>query len=106
MTSTKVQQLQLLQQNLQNVQVQKQQIESQLAELDSALEELSTTEIAYKIVGKIMISSSKEKLVKELEEKKDVFNIRIKNFNQQEDKLRQNLEDLQQEVVKELKEQK
>jgi len=106
MNSNKMQQLRLMQQNLQNVMLQKQQIQNQLIELESALTELKTTAKAYKIIGKIMIASSKEKLTKELQEKKEVQEVRLKNFNRQEEKLQAILEQLQTEAVDELQKSK
>src|SRR3989344_6554754 len=100
---SKVNQLQLLQQNLQSVLAQKQQLQSQLVELESALEQLGSASQAYKIVGKIMISAKKEELTKDLQEKKEVAEIRFKNFNKQEEKLRENLEKTQQEAMQEFK---
>lgn len=102
MSSAKVSQLQVLQQNLQNLLMQKQQLESQLVELNSALTELKTTEKAYKIMGKIMVASSKDDLSHNLTERKEVINIRIKNITKQEESLKKNLEKLQKEVVAEL----
>lgn len=102
MASPKINQLQLLQQNLQNIAAQKQQYENQLIELDSALTELSTTDKAYKIVGKLMIASSQEKLKKELEEKKEVVKMRLHHFTKQEDKLKQSLEEAQQHLIAEM----
>ena len=99
----KVNQLQVLQQNLQNVSLQKQQLHAQVIEIDSALAELKNTSQAYKIVGKIMLASSKEELEKDLLEKKEVVEIRLKNFVQQEEKLQKNIDDLQKEVMEELK---
>jgi prefoldin beta subunit len=103
MNSTKVQQLQLTQQNLQNIITQKQQIESQLAELDSAITELKTTEKAYKILGKIMVSTSKDQLYNDLNEKKEIFSVRLQNFTKQEETLQKSIDGLQKEVVEELK---
>ena len=102
MASPKINQLQLLQQNLQTILMQKQQFQNQIVEYDSALSELKSTEKAYKIVGNIMISTSKEELLHDLQQKKEVAEIRIKNFQQQEDKLKQNLEEIQKEVLAEL----
>ncbi len=104
MTSDKVNQLQLLQQNLHSISMQKQQIESQLTELNSALTEIKTTDKSYKILGKMMIAASKEDLSKDLQEKKDVAEIHLKNFASQEDKLKEQMESLQKEVMKELQE--
>lgn len=98
-----VNQLQLIQHNLQNVQNQKLQMQEHVTELDSALEELKDTKKAYKIVGKIMISTDSKKLSSELKERKDLIDVRLKNFSQQEDKLRKSLEEAQKEMVKDLK---
>lgn len=102
MASTKINQLQLLQQNLQNIAAQKQQYESQLVEIESALTELSTTEKAYKIVGKLMLAASREKLTRELLEKKEVVELRLRHFTKQEDKIKQSLEEAQQQVLAEM----
>lgn len=102
MASTKINQLQLLQQNLQNIAAQKQQYESQLVEIESALTELSTTEKAYKIVGKLMLAGSREKLTRELSEKKEVVELRLRHFTKQEDKIKQSLEEAQQQVLAEM----
>jgi len=106
MASSKIAQLQLLQQNLQNILTQKQQLQNQLIELDSALTELNTTDKAYKIVGKIMLAAPKQELIKDLEEKKEVVSVRIKNFSQQEEKLQNNFEEVQKEVVQEMQAEK
>ncbi len=102
MTSNKIAQLQLLQQNLQNIMAQKQQFQSQLVEVESALSELKKTDKAYKIVGKLMLAASRSELEKELVEKKEVLEVRLKNFTQQEERIQKNFEEQQQEVVKEL----
>jgi len=102
--STKINQLQLLQQNLQNLILQKQQVQNQMLEIESALTELKTTDKAYKIVGKIMLASSKDRLIKNLQEKKEVSEVRIKNFKEQETSLQKNIEEVQKEVMEELKE--
>jgi prefoldin beta subunit len=104
--SDKVQQIQILQQNLQQIGMQKQQIQSQLIEIESAIKELDSTSQAYKIVGKIMIASNKEDLIKDLEEKKETNNVRLKTFVEQENTLKQNIESLQQEIVSEMKKDK
>jgi len=106
MNSNNFEQLQLIQQNLQNVLLQKQQIQTQILEYNSALQELKTTETAYKIVGKIMFAASKEELNKDLNEKKEVAEVRLKNFVQQEQKLQQEMDSLQKEVMEELKQSK
>lgn len=102
MASTKVNQLQLIQQNVQNLSQQKQQLQNQLIELDSALTELQTTDKAYRIIGKIMLAAPQDELSKELIDKKEMTEVRLKNVEKQEEKLNSKVEELQREVMKEL----
>ncbi len=100
---SKAEELQLLQQNLQHLLMQKQHLETQKTEIDSALTELKTTPAAYKIVGKIMISTNKEDLIKDLEEKKELTETRLVNIKKQEDNVKSSLETKQKEMVEEMK---
>jgi len=99
----KVEELQLVQQNLQHILDQKQSIESELTELNSALTELKNTDKAYKIVGKIMIATNKNSLIKDLDEQKNVAETRLKTFSTQEKKIKQQLEKVQKEAMEEMK---
>ncbi|MBI2666214.1 prefoldin subunit [Candidatus Woesearchaeota archaeon] len=98
----KVQQLQLLQKNMENILQQKQQLETQHIELDAALQEVASAEKSYKQVGKILIAVPGDLLRKELQEKKDIVDIRLKNILKQEENLKQKIEEVQKEAVKEL----
>lgn len=103
-TQQKIAQLQLLEQNLQNTLIQKQTFQSQLLELENALEELNkTTETSsYKIIGTIMISSKKEDLKKDLNSKKEILQLRIKNLEKQQEQIKEKATRLQQEVMKDI----
>lgn len=103
MSSTKVQQLQLLQQNIENLALQKQQLQSQLTELDCALGNLHSNTSSYRIIGKIMVATSSTTLEKELQEKHEILNLRLQNLEKQEEKLTKNMEQLQKDVVAELR---
>ena len=103
MNQSKIAQLQLLQQNLQNLLLQKQQLQNTLIELESALEEIKTSEKCYKILGHIMVASPKDAVFKELAEKKEMNNLRLKNYLSQEEKLKKSIEDTQREVMQEMK---
>ena len=104
-TENKIAQLQMLEQNIQNFLMQKQTFQTQLIEVDNALEEINkTTEKTYKIVGNIMISVDKEILKKELTEKKEVLDLRIKTIEKQENQLKEKASNLQSEVLKQIKE--
>ncbi len=103
MNQSKIAQLQLLQQNMQNLLLQKQQLQNNLLELESALQEIKSSEKCYKIVGHIMVASFRDTLSKELTEKKEMNNLRLKNYLSQEEKLKKSIEDTQKELMQDLK---
>jgi len=98
----KIQELSLLQQNLANVSAQKQQFVSQLSEFDSALKALEKTDKSYKIIGNIMVSSTKEDLKEDISKKQEIINVRIKSFEKQETKLKEKAENMQKEIISEI----
>jgi len=99
----KINQLSMMEQNMQNFTLQKQQFQAQLMEIESAEKELNDSNEAFKIIGSIMVAMSKEKLQKELAEKKEVINMRIGSFEKQEAKLREKAEELQKQVLGDMK---
>lgn len=99
----KINQLSMMEQNLQNFALQKQQFQAQLLEIESAEKELKDSEEAFRIIGSIMVACDKEKLQKELAEKKEVINLRIESFEKQEAKLREKAEAMQKEVLEDMK---
>ncbi len=94
-----IQNIQLVQQNIENLHAQKQQFQLQQTEVETALSEISADKPCYKIVGTIMIKADFETLHKELEEKKQMLDVRISSVEKQESKLKQKFESLQQEVM-------
>jgi prefoldin beta subunit len=60
-----------------------------MLEVENAIIELKNAETAYKIVGNIMISSTKDDLNAELKEKKELFEEKIKTLEKQENKLKE-----------------
>jgi prefoldin beta subunit len=105
-TEKKMEQLRLIEQNLHAFLIQKQQFQTQLIETESALKELENTKESFKIIGNIMISSDKEELKKDLKKKKEIIELRIKNVEKQENKLREKAGSMQSEVINELKSKK
>ena len=100
----KIQELQLLEHNLSNLSMQKQSFMSRLMENENALNEINETKKqAYKIVGNIMVAAEKEDLKKELDSEKEILNLRIKSIEKQEGKLKERTQELQKEIMKELK---
>ncbi|MBT3984974.1 prefoldin subunit beta [archaeon] len=104
-TEERVRQLQMFEQNMQNILAQKQNVQGQTLEVDNALEELKNAEgKVYKIVGTVMIDSTKERLEKDLNERKEVLELRLKSLKKQEDSFRERADILQKEVMKEIEE--
>jgi len=103
MADDDINQLRLLQQNIQQIIVQKQQFQKQLTEVGSALSELKNTEKTYKLLGNIMISAKKEDIQKDLQKKKEVLDLKFKNFEKQEITLNQKAEELQKKVLEGMK---
>ena len=100
----KIQELQLMEQNLSQLLMQKQNFQARLLENENASGELEQTKKqAYKIIGNLMVAMDKEDLKKDLNSEKEIFDLRIKNIEKQENKLRDHAQDLQKEILKELK---
>jgi prefoldin beta subunit len=106
-TETKIIELQTMEQNLQNFAMQKQRFQISQTEIENALEEIKKTkDEAYKIIGSIMVKSKKEDLEKDLKEKKDILDLRIKNIEKQENKIKEKATELQKEVMNKLENEK
>ena len=84
-TQEKIQQLSMFEQNIQQVMMQKQQLMGQMVEIDSALKEINDD--SYKIIGNIMIKTKKEDLEKSLSDKKEIINLKMKQFEKQENQI-------------------
>jgi len=102
----KLQEFQIIEQNLQNIFLQKQAFQVELNESSEAAKEVSKSgEEVFKIVGNIMIKAKKQDLLKELEEKSQVLNLRLKSLVNQEKILSEKMEksraELEQEIKKE-----
>ena len=100
----KIQELQLIEQNLSNLLMQKQTFQSRLLENENALNEVSETKKQpYKIIGNIMVSMDKETLKKDLNSEKEIFSLRVKSIEKQENKLKERAGELQKDILKDLK---
>ena len=103
-TQQKIQEIQILDQNLQNILMQKQTFQLELNETVNAIEEVKNTEdTIYKILGQVMIKSEKEKVLKDLEEKKKLFELRLGALEKQEKLLGNKARELQFEAEKLMK---
>lgn len=100
MDNEKINQLSAYEQNLQTLLSQRQNIHSQILEVQSALSEVSTSPESYKIIGNVMVLSNSDELQKELKEKEDMLNIRLKSIQKKEDSVKQKAQELQKEIFK------
>ena len=99
-TEAQIRELQLLEQNLQNILMQKQAFQLELSETENAFEELSKNNgEVFKISGNIMIKSSKENILKDLKQKKDLITLRLKSLDSQEKNLSATSENLRKKVL-------
>lgn len=97
MTSNTLQELEQLEQTLHTHLVQKQAYQAQLAEAESAQQEMG--DVAYRIIGNLMVKTSPATLKDELETKQLTLKKRIVALETQEKKLREDMQKLQQEAL-------
>ncbi len=101
-TQEKIQELNIIGQNLQSLLLQKQAFQVELNETSSAIEEIKKVkeDEIYKITGQIMIKANKEDILKELEEKKKLLELRISSIEKQEKLLEKKSEEIREEIQK------
>ena len=78
--------------------MQKQQVDLESAEVDKAVSELKKAgdeDAVYKGTGTILIRAKKDDLLKELEEKKELSQTRSTVLSKQEQRVRDNIKELQ-----------
>jgi prefoldin beta subunit len=98
--------LQQLQQTLQGVLTQKQQLELELTEVEQALDELEKlTDQAtiYKSIGSLLVKSEREKVTTDLNERKELLDMRINVLGKQEERLRSQVKELQTKLQRDLR---
>jgi len=98
--------LQQQQQTLQAVLTQKQQLELELTEVEQALSELekmAESATIYKSIGSLLVKSEKSKVTGELNERKELLNMRINVLGKQEERLRSQIKDLQTKLQQDLR---
>ena len=92
---------QQLQQTLNVILAEKQRLEAELIEVKDALEVIQKSPddaAVYKAVGPVLVQSSRQKLIEELSERKELTETRLKLLEKQEQRTREQLESLQKEL--------
>jgi prefoldin beta subunit len=96
----KIQELQMLEQAIQNILMQRQAFLLELNETNLALEELKTSgNEVYKIVGQLMLKTSKEESEKDLKSKKEILELKSKNLEKQESGFKDKISRLRDEIL-------
>lgn len=96
---SRIEEIQLAEQNLQVLFLQKQAFQLELRETESALKETeNTSDDIYKITGQIMLKAKKEEILKELKEKQEILKLRIKSIEKQEALLQKKAEEIKKEL--------
>ena len=103
-TSKNIEELQILEHQLQGFLVQKQNIQVELNEVNNAFEETKKTEDdVYKILSNVMMKANKEDLIKELEERKRLLELRINSFEKQEEAIESKVSKLREKIEKDMR---
>ena len=93
--------LQNLQQNLQSIMGQKQHLEMEQLETERALEVLkkaADADAVFKSAGPLLIKSTRQNLITELEEKKELSNTRVTVLSKQEVRIKENLKEVEDKI--------
>lgn len=97
--------MQQLQRNLQTILAQKQQVELELTETEQATTELGALTpdaVIYKSIGALLVKSEKAKVESELKERKELLSTRAQVLGKQEERLRNQLNELQTKLKRDL----
>lgn len=102
MSDETIQKLSFLEQQLTSLVSQKSSLQKQVFEIENASKELQSCDEAYQIIGSIMIKKTSKDLNDDLISKKDTISIRLKSIETQEKKLRNEINDLRKDILKEI----
>lgn len=97
--------MQRLQQTLQSILAQKQQVDVESSETEQALSELQkmTDEaVVYKAMGTILVKTERTRIISELTERKDLLSTRVTVLQKQEERLRNQLKDIETQLRQDL----
>jgi prefoldin beta subunit len=95
-------QAQLYQQQMQTIMMQKENISIQLLEIKKALDETEKVEAKreiYKVSGPILIKSTKAEVLKDLKEKQETLNVRMKTLESGEKKAKAKISELREKLT-------
>lgn len=85
--------------------MQKQQVELELTEVEQALSELQKVAedaVIYKAIGSLLVKADKAKVTTELNERKELLNMRVSVLGKQEERIRSQIKELQSKLQQDL----
>ena len=88
-----------IQKKMQDMQLFEQNLQVQLSEIAAASTELKSAKEAYRMVGGIMVLNKKEDLIESLNQKKKMFELRLKKIEEQEQKFQEKVQKLQSNIL-------
>lgn len=97
--------MQRLQQTLQSILAQKQQVDVESSETEQALSELqkmTDDAVVYKAMGTILVKTERTRIISELTERKDLLSTRVTVLQKQEERLRNQLKDIETQLRQDL----
>ncbi|MCK5043506.1 prefoldin subunit [Candidatus Pacearchaeota archaeon] len=98
---TKIQEMQMLEQNIQNLLLQKQAFQMELSETQSASKEIENADDdVFKVIGQLMIKADKSKIKEELSNKEKILNLRMNAVEKQENSFMEKMNALRDELMK------
>ena len=98
--------MQMFQQQMQSIIMQKETLTFQKVETEKALDELGKlkdSDEVFKAVGPILVKSTKTELEKELKEKMETVEVRLKTLEKQEAQIKEKAEEVQKKLEEILK---
>ena len=98
--------IQQSQQDLQSITTQKQHLEMEKAESEKALEELKKAadgDAVFKHAGTVLIKSTKQELIAELEEKQEMAKTRVTVLEKQEIRVKESLKEQETKITEMMK---
>ncbi len=103
-TQSQIQELQMMEQSFQQLLMQKNAFSMEANETDLIIKEVEKTnsEVSRIVGGQVVIKSTKEDILAEMEKKKKLIELRMKSIEEQEREFSSKLESLRKEVMEKI----
>lgn len=103
-TQRKIQELQMMEQSFQQLLMQKNAFSMEANETDLIISEVEKTDgkISRIVGGQVVIETTKEKVIEDMERKKGLIDTRMKTINEQEKDFSERIEKIREEVMKKI----